>query len=106
MVKKLENDTTTKGKSFLEEDITDTCLEHFMKEFNKKEIPAQSLIYSSNEEILENAPVTSTDKITKKKDDSIYQPQKEFHLEEREFLNGLVTLGGKYWHWFICAIKL
>ena len=44
MVKKLENDTmTSKGKSFLEEDIIDTGLEHLIKEFNKKQLPVESL---------------------------------------------------------------
>ena len=50
----------------MEEDITDTGLKHLIKEFNKKQIPAESLISSCNEEILENAYVKRMDKITKK----------------------------------------
>ena len=67
IIKKVENGTIIlKRKTFLEEDITDTGLKHLIKEFNKKQIPAESLISSCNEEILENAYVKRMDKITKK----------------------------------------
>ena len=66
IIKKVENGTIIlKRKTFLEEDITDTGLKHLIKEFNKKQIPAESLISSCNEEILENAYVKRMDKITK-----------------------------------------
>ena len=37
---------------FLEEDIPDTTLEHLIKEINKKQLPAKSLISSCYEKIL------------------------------------------------------
>ena len=45
---------------FLEEDIPDTTLEHLIKEINKKQLPARSLISSCYEKILKISTVIRT----------------------------------------------
>ena len=96
MVKKLENGTMIlKGKGVLEEDIIDTGLEHLIKEYNKKQILAEPLISSCNEEILKNASIINTDKITKEGQQYLSVTKTVSTWEKVNFLLGLVTLEGK-----------